>query len=253
MHTPMLRHTHRICRLIALGLAFASGTAVAAGSDPSGIRLTGVVMVPGESEWAVIEFPNGEQQIVRAGDKLPQIGSVAKILPTGIRLDTPKGPRVVDLEWGAGGGTPPVAAAAPVPAQPEGHRLRGFDRGNARSPEDAISRVAATPRPSDAELSQALIPLLDLPRDARVSGFFPGEPEREAKGPAEVSASLARGEVVRLNVEAGGKKQTVYMMPGQTAGTSPAGSVPRRNSRMARPLGSYPPARTPRRGSAFFP
>jgi hypothetical protein len=228
MHTPILRHTHRICRLIALGLAFATGTAVAAGSDPSGIRLTGVVMVPGESEWAVIEFPNGEQQIVRAGDKLPQIGSVAKILPTGIRLDTPKGPRVVDLEWGAGGGTPPVAAAAaPVPSQPEGHITAGSIQA---TPEvlSAIGRVAARAAASDADLTHALVPLLDLPRDARVSGFFPGEPEREAKGPAEVNASLARGEVVRLNVEAGGKKQTVYMMPGQTAGTSPTGSVPRK-------------------------
>jgi hypothetical protein len=220
----MLRHTHRICRLIALGLAFASGTAVAAGSDPSGIRLTGVVMVPGESEWAVIEFPNGEQQIVRAGDKLPQIGSVAKILPTGIRLDTPKGPRVVDLEWGAGGGTPPVAAAATIPAQPEGHRLPGAIEA---TPEvlKTISRVAATPGASGAELSQALIPLLDLPGDARVSSIFPGQPERDAKGPAEVSASLARGEAVRLNVEAGGKKQMVYIRPEQPGGGASAGAT----------------------------
>jgi hypothetical protein len=223
----MLRHAHPISRLFALGLAVVSAAAVAVGSDPSGIRLTGVVMVPGESEWAVIEFSNGEQQIVRAGDKLPDIGSVAKILPTGIRLDTPKGPRVVNLEWGAGGGTPPVAAAAPVPAQPEGHITAGSIEA---TPEvlSAISRVAARAAASDADLTHALIPLLDLPRDARVSGFFPGEPEREAKGPAEVGATLARGEVVRLNVEAGGKKQTVYMMPGQTAGTSPAGSVSRK-------------------------
>ena len=224
----MLRHAHRISRLFALGLAIASAAAVAVGSDPSGIRLTGVVMVPGESEWAVIEFPNGEQQIVRAGDKLPQIGSVAKILPTGIRLDTPKGPRVVDLEWGAGGGTPPVAAAAaPVPAQPEGAIMAGSIEA---TPEvlSAIGRVAARGTASDADLTHALIPLLDLPRDARLSGFFPGEPERQAKGPAEVNASLARGEVVRRNVEAGGKKQTVYMMPGQTDGTNPAGSVSRK-------------------------
>ncbi|MEF8716668.1 MAG: hypothetical protein V5B35_15110 [Candidatus Accumulibacter necessarius] len=219
----MLRHTHRICRLIALGLAFASATAVAAGSDPSGIRLTGVVMVPGESEWAVIEFPNGEQQIVRAGDKLPDIGSVAKILPTGIRLETPKGPRVVNLEWGAGGGTPPVAAAT-IPAQPEGHRL---PRAIEATPEvlKTIGRVAATPGASEAELSQALIPLLDLPGDARVSGFFPGQPERDAKGPTEVSASLARGEVVRLQVEADGKKQMVYIRPGQPTGGASAGAT----------------------------
>jgi hypothetical protein len=213
----MLRHTHRISRLIALGLAFASAAAVAAG-DQAGIRLTGVVMVPGESEWAVIEFPNGEQQIVRAGDKLPQIGSVTKILPTGIHLETPKGPRVVNLEWGAGGGTPPVAAA---PTQPEGHRLPGAIEA---TPEvlKTISRVAATTGASEAELSQALIPLLDLPGDARVSGFFPGQPERDAQGPAEVSASLARGEVVRLNVEAGGKKQMVYIRPGQPTGGASA-------------------------------
>ncbi|MEF8715694.1 MAG: hypothetical protein V5B39_19505 [Accumulibacter sp.] len=220
----MLRHTHRICRLIALGLALASAAAVAAGGDPAGIRLTGVVMVPGESEWAVIEFPNGEQQIVRAGDKLPDIGSVTKILPTGIRLETPKGPRVVNLEWGAGGGTPPVAAAATIPAQPEGRRLPGAIEA---TPDvlKTIGRVAATPGAGEAELSQALIPLLDLPGDARVSGFFPGQPERDAQGPAEVSASLARGEVVRLNVEAGGKKQMVYIRPGQPTGGASAGAT----------------------------
>jgi hypothetical protein len=74
-------------------------------------------------------------------------------------------------------------------------------------------------------LSQALIPLLDLPGDARVSSIFPGQPERDAKGPAEVSASLARGEAVRLNVEAGGKKQMVYIRPEQPGGGASAGAT----------------------------
>lgn len=127
MSTSIFRHARRIARLIAVGLALASAAAVAAGSDPSGIRLTGVVMVPGEPEWAVIEFPNGEQQIVRAGDELPRVGTVAKILPTSIRLQTPKGPREVNIQWGVAGAAPPVAAAATPAqaAQPDGRPLPG--------------------------------------------------------------------------------------------------------------------------------
>lgn len=186
------------------------------------MRLSGVFLVAGESEWAVIEFANGEQQIVRAGDKLPHIGSVTKILPTGIRLETPKGPRLVNLAWrpNTGGESPTPPSAAPN--QQDGHVMASSLRA---TPDvlSAIARVAGRVGASDADLTQALIPLLDLPSDARVSGFFPGEPEREAKGVAEVSATLARGQLVRLHVEAGGQKQTIYMTPGQPPGAGSAG------------------------------
>lgn len=232
MPPPGLRHTRRVSRLIGLGLGLALAGAVAAGEggELAGMRVTGVVMVPGESGLAVIEFRNGEQRFLRAGDQLPGIGSIAEVLPTGIRLQTPKGSRLVNLEWGAeAAGAPPSAAAPGVDqsaaglatAQPTGHRMPGSIQV---TPEvlSAIDRVAATPGAGDAEFRQALNPMLGLPGDARVSSFFPGQPEREAKGMGEVGASLARGEFVRMRVESGGREQMVYIMPGQRGA---AGSV----------------------------
>lgn len=265
--SPRLRHARRVSRLIGIGLALASAAAVGAGGEAFGIRVTGVVMVPGESGLAVVEDGNGDQRLLRAGDRIPGIGSIAEVLPTGVRLDTPKGPRLVDLEWGGNVAGAPPSTAAPGIA-PRAGAAPGIDSSAASpaivspaaapaidspvaspaadsaavspdavqsaaapaaeprpagpiqaTPEvlKAIGRVAATPGASGAQVRQALSPVLDLPEDARISASFPGQPRREAKGLSEVSASLARGEVVRLRVESGGETQTVYVRPPQSS------------------------------------
>ncbi len=222
MPKAMLRHSRHPSRLIAVGLAIASAVAAGAGGDLAGMRVTGVVMVPGESGLAVIEFRNGEQRFLRAGDQLPGIGSIAEVLPTGIRLQTPKGPRLVNLEWDAGGGAPASGGAPPMAAASTAAQQEGHHRSNVivATPEamESISRVAATPGAGVAEWSQALIPLLDLPADARVS----------PRGPATtVGASLAQGQIVPLQVEAGGTRRNVYIRPGQPAGGAAAGAAAR--------------------------
>lgn len=223
MPPPTRPPATRLSPLVGLGLALAGVAAAGEGGELAGLRLSGVVLVAGEPERAVIERRNGAGQIVRRGDQLPDIGAVSNIAPTWIRLETPEGPRLVYL------GSPPGAPApppAPEPARPaaappeEGHVMA---RSATATPEilKAIARLAAKPGASDAELSLVLIPLLDLPGDARVSSFFPGEPEREAKGPAGINAALTQGEMVRLRIEAGGQQQMIYLTPGQPAGTGP--------------------------------
>lgn len=229
MQTPTLHRASRFSRLVGLGLALASVVAMAEGDEWSKLRLSGVVLA-GESELAVIQHRNGAGWFARPGDQLPGIGAVAKIAPTWIRLETPDGPRLLYLRSQPGASAPPsepepakVAEAVP-PAK--GHITAGSVKA---TPEilKAIGRVvAANPRASDAELSLALIPLLDLPGDARVSSFFPGEPEREAKGPAEINAALTRGEMVRLRIETGGQQQMIYLMPGQPGAAGPNNGTP---------------------------
>jgi hypothetical protein len=223
MQTPTLHRASRFSRLVGLGLALASVVAMAEGDEWSKLRLSGVVLA-GESELAVIQHRNGAGWFARPGDQLPGIGAVSKIAPTWIRLETPEGPRLLYLNSPPGEGAPPSApepakVAAVVPPA-EGHITAGSATA---TPEllKAIRRVAAKSGASDAELSLALIPLMDLPGDARVSSFFPGEPEREAKGPAEINAALTRGEMVRLRIEAEGQQQMIYLTPGQPAGAGP--------------------------------
>jgi hypothetical protein len=198
---------------------------MAEGDAWSKLRLSGVVLVAGESELAVIQHRDGAGWFARPGDQLPGIGAVSKIAPTWIRLETPEGPRLLYLNSQPGEGAPPSApepakvAAAVPPAK--GHITAGSVKA---TPEilKAIGRVvAANPRASETELSLALIPLMDLPGDARVSSFFPGQPEREAKGPAEINAALTRGQMVRLRIEAGGQQQMIYLMPGPPGGAGP--------------------------------
>jgi len=263
MKTQTPCSTRRFACILGLGLALAG--AVGECGELPGLRLSGVFVVPGESEWAVIEYRSGEQQIVKVGDQLANIGTVAKISATGIRVDTPKGPRLVDLEWQATAASAPVAAS-PLAAKAEAAiasgsvAARGGERaadtrmfapspqgtgpadparqahaGDATPAASAVSAATVAPiapglvkvtpdlakaisgAASDAQLSQTLIPLLNLPADAQLSGHFPGRPAGEANGAAQVSAALARGEVVRLLVDSGGRQQTMYLKPGQTA------------------------------------
>lgn len=215
------RRATRFFRLVGLGLALAGAAVASAGEEEAELRLSGVVLVKGESELAVVEHRDGQVWIVRSGDTLPGIGAVAEIARTWIRLETPDGSRLVYLTSQPGAGASP---SEPEPAKvvvevppAEGHVMAGSATA---TPEilKAIGRVAAYPGASNAQLSLALIPLLDLPGDAQVSSFFPGEPEREAKGPAEINAALTRGEMVRLRIEAGGQQRIIYLTPGQPAG-----------------------------------
>jgi hypothetical protein len=223
MQTPTLHRASRFSRLVGLGLALASVVAMAEGDEWSKLRLSGVVLA-GESELAVIQHRNGAGWFARRGDQLPGIGTVSKIAPMWIRLETPEGPRLLYLNSPPGEGAPP---SAPEPAKvaevvppAEGHRM-GDSVTATLEILKAIARLAAKPGASNAELSLVLIPLLDLPRDAQISSFFPGDPEREAKGPAEVNATLTRGEPLRLRIEAGGQQQMIYLMPGLPGGAGP--------------------------------
>jgi hypothetical protein len=114
MQTPTLHRTSRFSRLVGLGLALASVVAMAEGDEWSKLRLSGVVLVAGESELAVIQHRDGAGWFARPGDQLPGIGAVSKIAPTWIRLETPEGPRLLYLNSQPGEGAPP---SAPEPAK----------------------------------------------------------------------------------------------------------------------------------------
>lgn len=164
--------------------------------------------------------------MVRVGDSLPDGTRVLEIGSDWIRVsqggeervlrvsslpptEPPIGPATAaEPKGGDTTQTPPEAPTAAWSAAADAELL------------DTVMRLASDPLSSEDDLGPALAPLLDLPADARIRPFFPGEPEREEKGLKELSASLARGEPVRLMVESGGQTETIYLMKEQGRGDS---------------------------------
>lgn len=206
--------------LAAVTLAAQAGPA-ASGAEvtvPSAqLRLSGVIAVGGETRLAVIEAAGQGGRLVRVGDKLVDGTRVLEIGPDWIRVRKGNIEQKLDINGvlpvsNDAGGPPAAVAAAARPERP-------FPWEGKASPEvvDAVTRIAADPLASEADLTFGLASQLDLPADARVRPFFPGEEERERKGLAEVGEAIKRGEMVRLMVDTGGVEAAIYIMPGSPA------------------------------------
>jgi hypothetical protein len=221
MHNPRLRkYLYPLTILLSvssLGVAEPDGSL-------SKLRLSGVILVGGEPKLAVVEQRDGGGRTVRPGDKLRGVGVVTAIGPDWVSIDVGGEERVLHLTSTAQG-QPPGNENAPTTDDQD---ISPPGSGSVDvTPEllEELGRVAANPSANDEDLSLTLIPLLGLSGDARVKLFFPGEPEREGKGPAEVHAALVRGQAVRLRIEEGGEDAMIYLMPAQMQSQQPPAAI----------------------------
>jgi hypothetical protein len=214
---------------LPLALCFPiAATAVADWEDAlSELRLSGVILVGGEPKLAVVERAGRGGRTVRVGDTLRGVGAVTAIGPDWVRIDVGGGVGVLQLS------APAQGQSAGDDGQPSTVGTVDLDNCSVHTgsvdvtPEllSEIGRVAANPSASEEDLSLTLIPLLGLAGDARIKIFFPGEPEREEKGPAELHAALVRGEAVRLRIEQDGEEEMVYLMPEHVRPQPPPGET----------------------------
>jgi hypothetical protein len=200
-------------------------------SPGAALRLSGVVAVGGEARLAVVELEGQGGRLVRAGEALSDGTRVLAIGLDWLRVSRDGEERTLQMS------SLPPSGAVPEPVTPreptgepaaasDAHRPIAWSRPANAEVFDAVTRVVSDPLASEADLSFALAPLLDLPADARVRPFFPGDPELEEQGLSAVRDTLARGELVRLMVEDGEETGTIYVMKNQARGGAAEGEEP---------------------------
>ena len=144
----------------ALALLLISGVAHAAGAE---YRLAGIIAPDQGKALALIELPNGEQQLFREGDLLDN-GMVAEIRPTGVRIELPNGDLLLEL----------VGTGLVVMDEPGEYRRGEYETtGTHRGPATNLTAISQLAEDSEAEEARdyalKVMNYLKLPADARIT------------------------------------------------------------------------------------
>ena len=206
-------------------------TFAAAAAPETNYRLAGIVAAGSDSFMAVIELPDGRQQLFRAGDVLGN-GKIREITSTGARIELAGRELVLSLR-----GNPKLVAEARVETTPIDDNVdldeaaaiadnMDLEQNSRRQqlffPETvrmltsmqgaSQPQPGATPPPAEA-LHEQLNHLLEVPASARIVAVD----QVNVSTPQETIEALIRrlneGGVTRLAVSGAGALETVYLTP----------------------------------------
>ena len=194
-------------------------TFAAAAAPETSYRLAGIIAAGSESVIAVIELPDGRQQLFRTGDVLGN-GKISEITSTGAHIDVAGRQLLLSLR-----ANPKLVAEARVEATPiddnvdleqNSRRQQLFFPDTVRmltSMQGASQpQPGATPPPAEA-LHEQLNHLLEVPASARIVAVD----QVNVNTPQEAIEALIRrlneGGVTRLAVSGAGALETVYLTP----------------------------------------
>jgi hypothetical protein len=195
---------------------------VALGTESGGYRLAGIVAA-GSDYLAILELPDGRQQLVRTGTAVDGGGRVAKIDAHSLRLQISG--RTLNLALDGSGEAPVVPAGLGVVQEQSEFDNEMIRRVDADAFSDAVGRAnnaaapaAGAPTPgkrSDAaaEAGRRLAPVLNLPPDSRVTAVNELPVHSAEQAIRLIEDSLQAGVSPRLNIEHAGGASRVYMSP----------------------------------------
>jgi len=214
MSIPARGRTRNIVIAILGLLTFA-----AAAAPETNYRLAGIIGAGSESLIAVIELPDGRQQLFRTGDVLGN-GKVREITSTGARVELAGRELLLSLR-----GNPKLVAEARVEAAPiddnvdleqNSRRQQLFFPDTVRmltSMQGASQPQPGATPPAAEALHEQLNHLLEVPASARIVAVD----QVNVNTPQEAIEALIRrlneGGVTRLAVSGAGALETVYLTP----------------------------------------
>jgi len=194
-------------------------TFAAAAAPETNYRLAGIIAAGSESLIAVIELPDGRQQLFRTGDVLGN-GKIRKITSTGARIELAGRELLLSLR-----GNPKLVAEARVEAAPidDNVDLEQNSRRQQLLFPDTVRMLtsmqgASQPQPlappaAADTLREQLNHLLEIPTGARIVAVD----QVNVNTPQETIEALIRrlneGGVTRLAVSGAGTLETVYLTP----------------------------------------
>jgi hypothetical protein len=189
-------------------------------------RLSGVMSV-GDEYLGILQLPDGSQLLVRKGSTLANGGQVLAIDAARVRLGFPgRTPLDVRLD---GADAPAVASAGETGIGREtsdrAHVMvrsvdaAALDAGIARADWEMdrarAAAAAATSRPvardAGAEAALALAPILELPKNSRITQINERKVRSADELYATVRETLAQGSAVRLTLAHDGREYRVYV------------------------------------------
>ena len=208
----LLWGTMRSVRIPVVGLTALLGLSIAIASDTP-YRLAGSIVTTDDGIMlALVETPDGTQQLLREGDSLDD-GTVVEITENTVRLQFETEEVVLKL---AGTDNPEAGMSMQ-------YRMEDYAASETKplgmEALAAISELAATAEPMDSKkLASQVLSYLDLPSEARIMAVNDQQVASAAEALQEMAASIdaktdqGAGFLFRISVAATGGNKRVYIM-----------------------------------------
>ena len=194
-------------------------TFAAAAASETNYRLAGIITAGSESFVALIELPDGRQQLFRTGDVLGN-GKISEITSTGAHIDVAGRQLLLSLR-----GNPKLVAEARVEAAPIDDNL-DFEQNSRRQQlffPDTVRTLTLMLRTSQPQpgatppgaeiLRKQINHLLEVPASARIVAVDQVNVNTPKETIEVLIDRLNQGDVTRLAISGAGVLETVFLTP----------------------------------------